>query len=120
MRFKVTHAYHRTHTHAFARAPTTARTRTRTHITNECADTFESLRREKTEQEAEVCREEYLASLVALLTQLPKANLDLLFYILKFCNKLRYPHVPAAHPTHQRVRRLTSTQQTANRPSRPR
>ncbi|ELR24633.1 RhoGAP domain containing protein [Acanthamoeba castellanii str. Neff] len=51
-------------------------------------DTFESLRREKTEQEEEVCREEYLASLVALLKQLPKANLDLLFYILKFCNKL--------------------------------
>jgi hypothetical protein len=46
------------------------------------------LRREKTEQEEEVCREEYLGSLVTLLKQLPQANLDLLFYILKFCHKL--------------------------------
>lgn len=70
-----------------------------------------------------MCREEYLSSLVALLKQLPKANLDLLFYILRFCNKLRYDAIIGAPffqlVDHSSVNTNTNPS-TANRQSRPR
>lgn len=77
-----------------------------------CSDTFDNLKREKNEEETAHCRQEYIASLVTLLKQLPKANLDLLFTILKFCNKLRYAN--PTNPMAIEVKETHALRSTAN------